>query len=81
MNNNSSSSSIPEGFVEVIGPNGQLYLVPRFYAPALNTTTALDGLEEKKKLEIEKAAGTVSFFIYLNWPNDIIWPDNIVLAR
>ena len=25
----------PEGFVEVIGPNGQHYLVPEFYAPAL----------------------------------------------
>ena len=29
------TSWTPEGFVEVIGPNGQHYLVPEFYAPAL----------------------------------------------
>jgi hypothetical protein len=51
---------IPDGFVRVKGPNGQLYLVPEFYAPALNNT--LDGRREKKKLEIEKAEGTVSQF-------------------
>jgi hypothetical protein len=66
MDNNVSidSSWIPEGYVEIIGPNGQHYLVPRFYAPALNNT--LVGFEEKKKLEIEKAAGTVSYFNYIN---------------
>jgi hypothetical protein len=62
MDNNDSPSSswIPEGYIEVIGPNGQQYLVPRFYAPALNNS--LEGSEEKKQMDIEKAAGTVSFF-------------------
>jgi hypothetical protein len=61
MDNNDSpnSSWIPEGYIEVIGPNGQQYLVPHFYAPALNNS--LEGAEEKKKLNIEKAAGTVRF--------------------
>lgn len=49
--------------MEVTGPNGQLYLVPRFYVPALNNS--LDGFEGEKKLEIEKAAGTVSNVDYI----------------
>jgi hypothetical protein len=67
MDNNVSldSSWIPEGYMEIIGPNGQKYLVPRFYAPAL--TTELVGIEKKRNLEIEKAAGTVSFLNYVNW--------------
>jgi hypothetical protein len=52
------TTGIPEGFVEVMGPNSKAYLVPEFYAPALHNT--LDGMEEKKKLMIEKAEGTVS---------------------
>ena len=55
------TTGIPEGFVEVIGPNSKAYLVPEFYAPALHNT--LDGMEEKKKLKIEKAEGTVSLSI------------------
>jgi hypothetical protein len=55
-----NSGWIPEGFVEVLGPNGQRYLVPEFYAPALHIS--LDALEEKKKLVIEEAGGTVSYF-------------------
>ena len=60
MDNNAipDSNWIPEGFVEITGPSGEHYLVPQFYAPALNNT--LDGLDEKRKMEIEKAAGTVS---------------------
>jgi hypothetical protein len=62
MDNSDSpnSSWIPEGYVEVIAPNGQKYLVPRFYAPSLNNS--LEGSEVKKKLNIEKASGTVRFF-------------------
>jgi hypothetical protein len=44
------------GFVEVKGPNIKAYLVPEFYAPALNYI--LDGMQEKKKLKIEKAEGS-----------------------
>lgn len=54
---------IPEGFVEIMGPNGQRYLVPEFYAPALQNT--LGGFEEKKKMDIDKAAGTVSDIYYI----------------
>ena len=41
------TSWMPEGFVEVIGPNGQHYLVPEFYALALQND--IDRSEEKKK--------------------------------
>jgi hypothetical protein len=57
------TTGIPEGFVEVMGTNSKTYLVPEFYAPALHNT--LDGMEEKKKMKIEKAEGTVSLsFLY-----------------
>jgi hypothetical protein len=62
-----NSSWIPEGYVEVIA-NGQHYLVPQFAAPALNVT--LEGFKEKKKLDIEKAAGTVSYCNYVNGPHE-----------
>ena len=55
------TSWTPEGFVEVIGPNGQHYLVPEFYAPALQND--IDRSEEKKKMAIEKGAGTVSYHL------------------
>lgn len=62
MNSNSNDQDttwIPEGYVEVMGPNGQRYLVPEFCTPALLNT--LDVYEEKNKLEIKRASGTVSF--------------------
>jgi hypothetical protein len=52
---------MPEGFVQVVGPNGQHYLVPEFYAPALQND--IDRSEEKKKMEIDKGAGTVSYHL------------------
>ena len=53
-----SSTWILEGYVEVMSPNGRHYLVPEFYAPALKIS--LDGFKEKKRLEVNKAAGMVS---------------------
>ena len=53
----SECRTIPEGYVEVKGPDGRRYLVPHFYAPALQIK--LDGNREKRKLNIGKAAGTV----------------------
>jgi hypothetical protein len=56
-------SWIPEGFVKIIGPNDKFYVVPEFYAPALQTR--LDASQNKIKLDIERAQGTVSlFFIF-----------------
>jgi hypothetical protein len=52
---------LPEGFVQIIGPNGQHYLVPEFYAPALQKN--IDESEEKKKMEVNKGAGTVSYHL------------------
>ena len=49
MNSNSNdqyTTWIPEGYVEVMGPNGQCYLVPEFCTPALLNT--LDVYKEKK---------------------------------
>ena len=52
---------LPEGFVQIIDPNGQHYLVPEFYAPALQKN--IDESEEKKKMEVNKGAGTVSYHL------------------
>ena len=46
------TSWMPEGFVEVIGPNGQHYLVPDFYALALQND--IDRSEEKKRWKLKK---------------------------
>ena len=54
-------SWIPEGYVVVRGPDGQRYVVPEFCVSALHQI--LDGLGEKKKLEVDKFAGTVSDII------------------
>ena len=51
---------IPEGYVVVMGPDGKEYVVPEFFIPALQQN--LEGNEKKGKLEIDKAAGTVSTF-------------------
>jgi hypothetical protein len=59
---NADAQWMPEGFVQVVGPNGQHYLVPEFYAPALQND--IDRSEEKKKMEIDKGAGTVSYHFY-----------------
>jgi hypothetical protein len=53
---------IPEGYIEVIGSDGQHYVVPQHFASALHQN--IDGHIEKEKLEIEKAAGTVSALYY-----------------
>ena len=62
------NDAIPEGFVIIMGPKGQQFLVPEFYVPAMRQT--LDGIEEKNKLEIGKSDGTVriSFFHFLHRP-------------
>ena len=51
---------VPEGFVAILGPDNQHYVVPEFMVPALHQI--LDVNEEKKKIPIGKAAGTVSTF-------------------
>ena len=58
MDNNQTEDNskwIPEGFVEVLGPTGDKYLVPEFYAP-------LVALKAKNHLDLENFDGTVSVF-------------------
>lgn len=57
-------SWIPEGYVEIIGPDDRHYVVPQHFASALHQN--IDGHQEKGKLGIEKAAGTVSELIYVS---------------
>ena len=59
---NNDETWIPEGFVEVLGPTGEKYLVPEFYAPALRNT--LDAAKMKSNLGIENYNGTVSLFFF-----------------
>jgi hypothetical protein len=51
---------IPEGFVILMGPDDQSYVVPQFFVPSMQHN--FDGYREKQKMEVEKAAGTVSLF-------------------
>jgi hypothetical protein len=58
----SESSWFPEGYVEVIGPDGRHYVVPQHFASALHQN--IDGHREKEKMDIDKASGTVSYMLY-----------------
>ena len=49
---------VPQGYVVVIGPDGQRYLVPEFMVPTLHQT--FEGYCKKRDLGIFKAAGSVS---------------------
>ena len=55
------TSWTPEGFVEVIGPNGNITLSQSFMHWHYKTT--LIDQKIKKKMEIEKGAGTVSYHL------------------
>jgi hypothetical protein len=59
-NHNDNTTWIPEGYVKVVGLNNECFVVPQFFLPALKQN--LVGQREKKNLNIEKAAGTVSIF-------------------
>jgi hypothetical protein len=48
---------IPEGFVFLRGPDGEQYIVPDLFVPALRQS--LESYQVKKNLDIKKAAGTV----------------------
>lgn len=54
---------VPEGYVVIIGPNKQRYVVPEFCAPTLQQQ--IDVEEKKKDKEVHKAAGAVSQYIDL----------------
>jgi hypothetical protein len=60
---------VPEGYVKVIGPNDQCFIVPNFWEPALHLI--LEGQRQKKVLNIGSASGTVSVlclpFIWLDF--------------
>lgn len=57
------SLCIPDGFVMVLGPANERYIIPDFFKPALYQL--LDSFREKQDLEIEKEEGTVSVFLFL----------------
>lgn len=59
-----NNSCIPEGFVEILGPDDKHYVMPAFFAPAFHQSLA--AYKGKKKLEIDRAAGTVST-LYFGW--------------
>jgi hypothetical protein len=49
----------PDGYVTVMGPDEQCYLVPEFMVLALHQT--FEGYYKKRDLEVFSAAGAVSF--------------------
>lgn len=51
-------SNIPDGYILVIGPNGQRYIVPQFMVPALHQ--CFDGYRIKNNLEVAGHSGGVS---------------------
>lgn len=55
---NGAASWIPEGYVAIMGPDQQRYVVPDFCVPALHQT--LDGYRKKDALQVFKATGSVS---------------------
>jgi hypothetical protein len=59
----SSDTWIPEGFLEVIGPDEKKYIVPEFMVPALDQAI----LANQKKVEKKafEARGAVSLSIHL----------------
>jgi hypothetical protein len=58
---------IPQGYVEVIGPDDQHYILPEFMVPALHDI--FGGHRLKEDLGVFKAAGSVSLqLIYLFGP-------------
>jgi hypothetical protein len=57
----STESWIPKGYIKTIGPDGQHYIVPDFFVPALHE--AFGGHRMKEDLEVFKADGPVSLCI------------------
>ncbi len=53
--------------MKVVGSNNECFVVPQFFLPALDQI--LVGQREKNKINIEKAAGTVSLFPALSYLN------------
>jgi hypothetical protein len=51
-------SWIPEGYIHIRGPDARRYVVPEFFVPTLHQN--LDAYQKKDKLDVDKAAGTVS---------------------
>jgi hypothetical protein len=58
---------IPEGFVLVIGPNNQKYIVPEYCVPDLDIDYLSN--EKKKELGATNAQGTVSFSFCIHIEN------------
>jgi hypothetical protein len=66
-NHDDDTTWIPEGYVKVVGLNNNCFVVPQFFLPALDQI--LVGQREKKNLNIEKAAGSVSLYPALSYLN------------
>ena len=64
----------PDGYVTVMGPDDQRYLVPEFMVPALHQT--FEGYRKKRDLEVFSAAGAVSYPLHYNIPflSSALWP-------
>jgi hypothetical protein len=57
---------IPEGYILVMGPDQQPYVVPEFFVSALHQN--FDGYKKKESMEVSKAAGTVSCNVVVIYP-------------
>jgi hypothetical protein len=51
---------IPEGFVLLVGPNNENYILPEFMVPALDQD--FHSNKKKKKLRAYESSGTVSLY-------------------
>ena len=58
----STDNWIPEGFVVLIGPDNEKYVVPEFIVDKIDQDYGSQ--EKKKELKASSAPGTVSFFFY-----------------
>jgi hypothetical protein len=56
--NEGDTTGIPEGYVVIIGPDEERYVVPQFMVPALHQM--FDGYRKKADLEVFKCPGSVS---------------------
>lgn len=54
---------IPEGYEEVIGPNGKNYIIPEFMTPAFQQD--YQAKDQKADFDTFCAAGSVSIFIII----------------
>ena len=58
VSRDSQSAGIPDGFVEMVGPNGDHHLVPEYLIPA--THQAFDAYHKRVALDVQNEQGGVS---------------------